>query len=55
MTQLDLAVACGIEENAVGRLENGRTNPTVKTLLKISKALDVKLSELVRLQSKSDE
>jgi putative transcriptional regulator len=50
LTQLDLASACGMETNSLGRIENGRTNPTVKTLLKLAKALDVKLTELVKLK-----
>jgi len=48
-TQLDLAAACDFEESAIGRLENGKTNPTFKTLLKIAKALDVSLQILVKL------
>ena len=47
LTQLDLAAACGFEESSVGRLENGNTNPTIKTLLKISKALEITITELV--------
>lgn len=47
-TQLDLAAMCGFEESSIGRLENGNTNPTIKTLLKISVALNVKLTDLVR-------
>ncbi|HXU27237.1 MAG TPA: helix-turn-helix transcriptional regulator [Bacteroidia bacterium] len=50
LTQLDLAAACGFEESSIGRLENGNTNPTIKTLLKIAKALDVKLSDLVKIK-----
>ena len=50
LTQLDLAAACGFEESSIGRLENGNTNPTIKTLLKIAKALDVKLTDLVKIK-----
>jgi transcriptional regulator with XRE-family HTH domain len=50
LTQLDLAASCGFDESSIGRIENGNTNPTVKTLLKISVALDVNLSDLVRLK-----
>lgn len=50
LTQLDLAAACGFEESSIGRLENGKTNPTIKTLLKIAKALDVKLFDLVKVK-----
>jgi len=49
-TQLDLAAMCGFEEPSVWRLENGKTNPTIKTLLKISKALDIKLTDLVKIK-----
>lgn len=51
MTQLDLAVKCGMEENAIQRLETGRTNPTVKTLLKLAKGLDVHLYKLFILEN----
>jgi len=37
-----------MEESNIGRIENGNTNPTAKTLLKIAKALGVSFSELVR-------
>jgi len=50
LTQLDLAATCGFDESAIGRLENGNTNPTIKTLLKLAKALEVKLSELVKIK-----
>ena len=49
-TQLDLAATCGFEESSIGRLENGNTNPTIKTLLKIAKALGVKLNELTKIK-----
>lgn len=49
MTQLDVAVACGMEENAFQKLESARNaNPTIKTLLKICRALDIDLSELIK-------
>ena len=50
LSQLDLAAASGFDESAIGRLENGNTNPTIKTLLKLAKALDVKLTQLVYLK-----
>lgn len=49
LTQLDLAAACDFEESAIGRLENGKTNPTFKTLLKLANALDVSVQLLVKL------
>ena len=50
LTQLDLAATCGFHESNIGRLENGNTNPTIKTLIKIAKALEVKLTDLVRVK-----
>lgn len=47
MTQLDLGIASDMEENAVQRIEAGRTNPpTIKTLFKIITALDVDFKKL---------
>jgi len=46
MTQLDLSIKAEMEENAIQRIERGRTNPTLKTLLKISNGLDITLNEL---------
>ena len=46
-SQSDLARACGKDRQALEKLENGRVNPTVYTLLEISKALDVPLSKLL--------
>jgi transcriptional regulator with XRE-family HTH domain len=52
LTQLDLGAACGFEESSIGRLETGKTNPTIKTLLTIANALNVTLSDLVRLKKR---
>lgn len=46
-SQSDLARACGKDRQAMEKLENGKVNPTIYTLLEISKALEVKLSELL--------
>lgn len=46
MTQLDLGVKVGMEENAVQRLETARTFPTLKTLFRIAQGLEVELKEL---------
>lgn len=48
MTQNDLAIECDFEKASMSRIESGRSNPTVKTLLKISKALDVQIAELFK-------
>ena len=48
MTQDDLSVEAGIEN--IGRLETGNTNPTIRTLYKISQALKVKIKVLVDVE-----
>ena len=46
LTQQELAGLCDFEKSNMSRIENGGTNPTILTLLKISEALEVKLSYL---------
>ena len=48
LTQFDLAIKSGMEENALQRIEAGRINPTIKTLLKIVNALDIRFEELFK-------
>ncbi len=48
MTQQDLAILCDFEKASMSRIESGRTNTTVLTLLKISKVLDVPLDEFFK-------
>ena len=47
LTQIDLAAKIGKDDRAIGRLENGRTNPTFKTLLEVAAGLEVSVSELM--------
>lgn len=44
--QIDLAININIEDSALRRIESGRTNPTLKTLLRIAGGLEVKLTDL---------
>ena len=46
LTQASLASSAGMEESALQRIEAGRTNPTIKTLYKVSKALNVDIKDL---------
>jgi len=48
-SQSDLARACNKDRQAIEKLENGKVNPTLYTLLEIANALEVSLSELVDL------
>lgn len=50
MTQQTLADECDIEKPNLSRIENGNTNPTIKSLWKISNALGVKLKDLVDVE-----
>ncbi len=43
MSQLDLATLCDLEKTGVSRIENGRSNITLKTVLLLSKNLEVEL------------
>jgi len=47
-SQSDLARACNKDRQAMEKLENGKVNPTIYSLLEISKALDVALFQLVK-------
>ena len=46
MTQNALAIECDFEKASMSRIESGRTNPTIRTLNKICRALDIPMAEL---------
>lgn len=46
-SQADLARACSKDRQAIEKLENGKVNPTLYTLLEVANALDISLSKLV--------
>ena len=48
MTQSELAILCNFEKASMSRIESGKTNVSVLTLLKISNALEVRISELFK-------
>lgn len=45
MSQNALAIECVIEKASLSRIEAGQSNPTLRTLYKISKALDISFAE----------
>jgi putative transcriptional regulator len=47
LTQAQLSDFCEMEESAIRRVELGGTNPTLKTLLRISRGLQIPLKELL--------
>ncbi len=51
MSQQLLASLCGFEKSNMSRIEAGRSNVTILTLLKIAKALKVELKDLVDFES----
>jgi transcriptional regulator with XRE-family HTH domain len=46
MTQDDLADKCNFEKGNLSRIETGQTNLTMRSLLKISQALEVPIADL---------
>jgi transcriptional regulator with XRE-family HTH domain len=50
MSQHELALECNFEKASMSRIESGQTNPTVRTLSKICKALDVPMADLFQDQ-----
>lgn len=44
LTQAELADKIGMPQSSLARIESGRANPTLKTLLKIADALQAELS-----------
>lgn len=49
LSQLDLSTACDMEKTSISRIEAGRTNFTIKTLIKIANALEIPVWELVNI------
>ncbi|HHW89647.1 MAG TPA: helix-turn-helix transcriptional regulator [Clostridiales bacterium] len=47
LTQEDLANRARVNRCYISELENGRRNPTLKTLKKLAKALNCKVGDLV--------
>lgn len=47
ISQEKLAELANINKNSVGAIERGESKPTIDTLEKIAKALDIELKELV--------
>jgi len=50
ISQQDLAAACNFEKSNMSRIEAGRTNLTVGTLLKICEALNIKLIDVIDME-----
>ena len=46
LSQFDLAADCNLPKTQIGRIERAEINTTVKTLIKISTALNISLKDL---------
>jgi transcriptional regulator with XRE-family HTH domain len=49
MTQEEVATAAGVSRGYVGELEQGRRRPSFEGVVRVARALDVELRELVEL------
>jgi transcriptional regulator with XRE-family HTH domain len=48
MTQGDICRKLGLDRAYISNLENGKKNPTLETIEKIAKALDIQIEELLK-------
>lgn len=46
LTQEQLGWACGMHQTAIGRIESGERKPTLETIFKLARGLEVPPSEL---------
>lgn len=46
LTQEELAEKVGVHATYIGKIEGGKSNPSVRMIFRISRALDVKLSKV---------
>ena len=52
MTQEELAVRVGVSRQTIMSIENGNTNPSVLLAFKISKALDIPITEVFSVEGR---
>lgn len=53
LNQEDLAAQAGVDRTYISQAERGVRNPTLGTMTKLAKALDVDVTELLTLQAES--
>jgi transcriptional regulator with XRE-family HTH domain len=46
LSQIGLAKSCNFEKATLSRIESGKSNPTVRTLVRIATALEIEVGEL---------
>ncbi|WP_067150216.1 helix-turn-helix domain-containing protein [Pseudotamlana agarivorans] len=52
LSQFQLQVDANVVKNQIGRIERGEHIPNIITIIKIAKALNVSLSEIIDLKKK---
>jgi len=52
ITQEQLAYDCSFEKSTISRIEAGRANLTLKTMIKLSQSLGVEMKDLVDILQK---
>lgn len=50
LSQADFGLEIEVEKSNVSRMESGRVNPRIYTLYKVSKALNISLSDLLKIE-----
>jgi len=48
ISQGDIARSFGLDKAFISNIENGKTNPTLATIAKLAKALDVPIEDLLK-------
>lgn len=48
LTMLDVEVATGISEGCISKIENGKKNPALATVIKLAEGLEVSPSKLLQ-------
>ena len=48
ITQGDIVRTLGVSRSFVSNIENGKTNPTLATIAKLAKAVEVSVDELLK-------
>lgn len=52
MTMLEVEVLTGISEGSISKIENGKKNPALTTIIKLAKGLSIAPSQLLNLFDK---
>lgn len=50
LSQQDLADLCNFDKGDMSKIESGKANPTLRTFLKISQALELNISDLFQIE-----